>query len=241
MRLILASNSKQRKDIFEMIGWKYEVISSTVEEKSDSKNPEEYVKDLSKDKAESVSKQIDGKAIIIVPFDIHKDHLKKYNDLIVLNLKKITNSDYELKFLLNDEIEEDTKKSEIVKENSVITSNNNVNSNLIKKYSFDNFIVGNTNKLAHAAALSVAENPGNIYNPLFLYGNSGLGKTHLQLVIILLKILIKGFYMLLLNNLDKNILMLLGRMKKEKILLILNFLKKNIEILMFCSLMIFNF
>lgn len=65
MRLILASNSKQRKDIFEMIGWKYEVISSTVEEKSDSKNPEEYVKDLSKDKAESVSKQIDGKAIII--------------------------------------------------------------------------------------------------------------------------------------------------------------------------------
>lgn len=65
MRLILASNSKQRKDIFEMIGWKYEVISSTVEEKSDSTNPEEYVKDLSKDKAESVSKQIDGKAIII--------------------------------------------------------------------------------------------------------------------------------------------------------------------------------
>ena len=65
MRLILASNSKQRKDIFEMIGWKYEVISSTVEEKSDSTDPEEYVKDLSKDKAESVSKQIDGKAIII--------------------------------------------------------------------------------------------------------------------------------------------------------------------------------
>ncbi len=50
-------------------------------------------------------------------------------------------------------------------------------------YTFDNFIVGNSNKFAHAAAVSVAKNPGKSYNPLFIYGNSGLGKTHLLLAI----------------------------------------------------------
>lgn len=65
MRLILASSSKNRQNIFKNIGWKFEVIKSIVEEHSDANDPREYVMDLSKDKANSVASQIDGPALIV--------------------------------------------------------------------------------------------------------------------------------------------------------------------------------
>ena len=65
MRLILASSSKNRQNILKNIGWKYEVVKSTVEEHSDATDPREYVMDLSRDKANSVASQIDGPALII--------------------------------------------------------------------------------------------------------------------------------------------------------------------------------
>ena len=147
----------------------------------------------------------DGKAYIIIPMPFFKKHLlTHYGDMITSILYDITNTNYELIFLLEEEIEEEEKKNkpQITDTNVELSSDNKptenytTNSNLNENYTFDNFIVGNSNKFAQAAALSVAENPGKIYNPLFLYGNSGVGKTHLMHAI--------GNYVK--NNLNKKVL-----------------------------------
>ena len=123
-----------------------------------------------------------GKAYIIVPMIVHKKHISdNFSEILSSILFDITNTNYDLVFLLKEEIEEEEEKNSInIISNNRDSTNNRVESNLNKNYNFDNFIVGNENKFAHAAALSVAENPGKIYNPLFLYGNSGVGKTHLM-------------------------------------------------------------
>ena len=126
-----------------------------------------------------------GQAIILVKNEIQKNHLRdKYYDFIQSNLQTITNSSYDLIFKNEDEIKDDDSVIQtnlpLVEEQKEDKPTYKHKSNLNKKLTFESFIVGNSNRLAQHAALVVAEDPGKTYNPLFIYGPSGLGKTHLM-------------------------------------------------------------
>jgi len=117
-------------------------------------------------------------AKILVPMPLHKKHLKEnYIDLIEKTFSDVTGSIFKFEFVTDDDIN-DTNIIDIdelgVPDNAIFQSN------LDPKYTFENFISGTSNKFAKATALAVAEQPGSMYNPLFIYGKSGLGKTHLM-------------------------------------------------------------
>ena len=116
-------------------------------------------------------------AKIKVPTHVHKKYLKEnYNDLVSEIFNEIAGSNFQFEYYTDEEIEENIK----INTDEVGVPAFNFQSNLKPQYTFDNFIVGKSNKFARLSAFAVAEKPGIMYNPLFLYGNSGLGKTHLM-------------------------------------------------------------
>ena len=167
-----------------------------------------------------------SKITIVVPNNelLLNNITKNYGIIIEDIINDITNDTCEIEYVFEDNINNIIENNEILNNDNTIDndiSNYKYSSNFNPKYTFDTFVVGESNKLAYGTALAVAENPGKLYNPYFIYASSGLGKTHLMHAI--------GNYIV--THSDKRVLYITAEQFKNDYISIVNMKNNNVSYL----------
>ncbi len=158
----------QREELNELLTKAKELLRNEVTKIS----YETWIRDLDIESAEN------GNIVLVANNAFQKESIvSRYNDLFKNTFNYITNKNCEITVILKDDV---TEEKTVANAQTNINSSSTPVSTLNPKYTFDTFVVGNNNRFAHAAALAVAEAPATAYNPLFIYGGVGLGKTHLM-------------------------------------------------------------